>query len=83
MGRYGQNRQSPERNSAMHCRPEIPFEDLWDEDVATIEDQLYTDRALTDMEYRYALECVIEEKLAAQGGQRIIPEAQWVKRKRK
>ena len=40
----------------------IPIDQLWGEDIAVIEDQLYTDKAITNPQYAYALRAIIEQK---------------------
>jgi hypothetical protein len=40
----------------------IAFDQLWKQDIATIQDQLWTIKALTEPDYRLALEMVIEAR---------------------
>jgi hypothetical protein len=40
----------------------IPFDKLWDRDATTIEDQLWSVRAIVDLQYREAVEAVLAAK---------------------
>jgi hypothetical protein len=43
----------------------LPIDRLWTEDLTVIEDQLYSHRGITDMDYRLAVEHIIEAKTPA------------------
>lgn len=68
MGKYGvsqsQAAQDDEKQARINrsLRNEIPIDKLWDCDLATMEDQLYSDRALTDPEYADCIRHIIAEK---------------------
>lgn len=68
MGKYGatasQAAQDDDKQARINrsLRNEIPIDKLWDCDLATMEDQLYSDRALTDLEYADCIRHIIAEK---------------------
>lgn len=53
----------------------VPFDQLWQHDVEVVEDQLYCNRALTDLDYADALRAVIEEKRAQGISRRAVDRA--------